>query len=686
MTLDKVDEECINNIRILAADIVDKANSGHPGAPMGMAPFAHLIWGKVMNYSPADPKWPSRDRFVLSNGHACALLYTMLHLSGFKLTMDDLKSFRQLHSKCPGHPECHMTEGVECTTGPLGQGIANAVGLAIAEENLRATYNKPGFDVINNFTYVFCGDGCLQEGVSAEASSLAGHLGLGRLIILYDDNGITIDGHTDLSFSEDVLARYKAYGWHTQTVLNGDNNLAGLEVAVKAAQAVTDKPSIIAVKTIIGYGSEKQGTHGIHGSPLGAKDTAGVKQKFGYDPKQHFVVKPEVAQRYAAVKAKGSALVAQWNVMMSEYSKKHPELATEFKRRFRGELPEGWAKALPKYDEKSKADSTRNLSGHVLNALAKTMPELIGGSADLTPSNMTELKGVDDFQVKTRRGRYLRFGIREHGMAAIGNGLHAYGGMLPFTATFFNFIEYAFPAVRLSALSHHQQLYVMTHDSIGLGEDGPTHQPIEAAALCRATPNILTFRPADGNETAGAYKQAILHKSTPSVLILSRQGMNHVPNSSHDAVALGAYVCVDCNGKPDLILIGTGSEVGLCISAAEQLTKKGIKVRVVSMPCWELFDAQLVSYRRKVLTPGVATIAVECLSTTGWEKYSHTCFGMTTFGESAPIKDVMKHFGYTPDQVTNRALNYLSDTAAQAKELGQAPFGLLSTHIAGSKL
>lgn len=681
---DKIDQECVNNIRVLAADTVGKANSGHPGAPMGMAPMAHVLWNHILKYAPSHPKWANRDRFVLSNGHACALQYTMLHLSGFNLSLDDLKNFRQLHSKTPGHPESFVTEGVEVSTGPLGQGIANAVGLAIAEENMRARFNKKGFNVIDNFTYVFCGDGCLQEGVSGEASSLAGHLGLGKLIVLYDDNNITIDGNTSLSFTEDVLARYRSYAWHTLEVTHGDEDLSSIHKAVLAAQAVTDKPTIISIKTVIGFGSKQQNTHGVHGSPLKKEDIAQLKAKWGFDSSAHFAVKPEVKERYGKVRAQGEALVAEWHHMFSEYTKHYPDLAAEFQRRMRGELPNNWQAALPKWTPGDKPTATRAISGQVLNALAPVFPELIGGSADLTPSNKTALKGETDFQKGTREGRYLRFGVREHGMAAIGNGLSAYGGFIPFTATFFTFIEYCFPAVRLAALSKHQHLFVMTHDTIFLGEDGPTHQPIEQAALCRATPNLLLFRPADGNETAGAYIQAMLHRQTPSVLVLTRQGVPTLPNSTAEKVALGAYVVQDTQGTPDLIFVATGSEVGLAMDSAALLHKKGVKARVVSMPCWKLFDLQDAKYRCSILTPGVPVIAVEALSTFGWERYSHTCFGMTTFGESAPYKAVKENFGFTPEKTAARALDFLQEAVARAKATGIPAFGLLSTHARAS--
>mmetsp|Transcript_5285 Transcript_5285/g.8300 ORF Transcript_5285/g.8300 Transcript_5285/m.8300 type:complete len:687 (+) Transcript_5285:50-2110(+) len=686
MSFNQQDIECVNNIRVLSADVVQKANSGHPGMPMGMAPIAHVLWDKVMNFSPTNPKWANRDRFVLSNGHGCALLYTMLHLCGYNLSMADLQKFRQLHSKTPGHPENFMTEGIEVTTGPLGQGIANAVGLAIGEAHTAATFNKPGFPIIDHFTYVFCGDGCLQEGVSGEASSLAGHLGLGKLIVLYDDNKITIDGETSLSFSENVLLRYQAYGWHTQTVLNGDDNLDGILSAIQFAQKVTDKPSIIAIKTVIGFGSAKQGKESVHGAPLGDKDLAAVKAKFGFNPEEKFFVTPAVAKTYGTKKADGAAKVQQWGDMVSSYCRAFPHEGAELVRRLKGELPNGWDKTLPRFSPEDKADATRNLSGKVLNAIAQAVPELCGGSADLTPSNKTALKGIKDFQKGSEAGRYIRFGVREHGMAAIGNGLAAYGGIVPFTATFLNFIQYCFPSVRLAALSGFRQLFVMTHDSIGLGEDGPTHQPVEAINHCRATPNVYLFRPADGNETSGSYLAA-MNKHAPSVLCLSRQGLPHLARSSIENTLKGGYVVFESkNGsKPDLVYVATGSEVSLAIEAAK--TMAGKNVRVVSMPCCELFDEQSSNYRASVITPGVPTIAIETAGVQGWEKYSHYCIGMRSFGASAPIKAVMKEFGFTTDQVVATTERFLASAKALGSSLSLSPFSILQTHLSAvSKL
>ena len=503
-----VDTTCIDTIRVLGADIVQKANSGHPGAPMGCAPMAHTLFGKTMRYAPSDPKWPNRDRFVLSNGHSCALLYTMLHLTGYERpTMADLKNFRQLNSVTAGHPENVLLDGVEVSTGPLGQGISNAVGLAIAEKHLGARFNKPGLaPLVDHSTFVICGDGCLQEGVSSEACSLAGHLKLGKLCVLYDDNDITIDGGTNLSFTEDVAKRFEAYGWHVQSVADGNStDTSALEAAIAAARAVTDNPSLIKVKTTIGLGSAKEGTHSVHGAPLGAEDLAQVKSRYGFDPEAKFVVPPAVSEFYGQMVAKGQAHVAEWNSVLAAYEAADPASTAEFKRRCcSGALPAGWKDALPRYTAGTSADkASRNYSQDVINALAPLLPELVGGSADLTPSNKTNFKGCVDFQHGTPAGRYLRFGVREHGMAAVCNGLAAHGGILPYCATFLTFVGYALGAIRVTALSHFRVLYVMTHDSIGLGEDGPTHQPIETLASLRSMPNHLVIRPADGNETSG---------------------------------------------------------------------------------------------------------------------------------------------------------------------------------------
>ncbi|GAB5354624.1 hypothetical protein AAMO2058_000134800 [Amorphochlora amoebiformis] len=659
----------IATIRCLAADVVQKANSGHPGAPMGMASMAHVLWGEVMKYNPKNPKWIARDRFVLSNGHSCALQYIMLHLTGYdSVGLGDLKKFRQIFSYTPGHPEVHCTPGVEVSTGPLGQGISNAVGMAIAESHLAATYNKPGFDIFNNYTYVCTGDGCMQEGVASESCSLAGHLGLGKLIVLYDDNNITIDGETDLSFTEDVGKRFEAYGWQVLEVKDAINDVDAIRKAIKTGQEEKNRPTFIKCKTIIGFGSGKQGTHGVHGAPLGDEDVKNVKKKFGMDPEKTFVVPEEVGKAYNNVEA-GSKCEAEWKELFGKYEAKYPKEAKEILRRFAGKFPEDWASVIPSYKPGDKAVATRNLSGVVLNALAAKLPEIIGGSADLTPSNKTALKCTTDYQKKTPAGRYMRFGVREHGMGAVGNGLHAYGGILPFTATFLTFIEYMFPAVRLAALSGHKHLFIMTHDSIGVGEDGPTHQPIEQMAIVRATPNVLMFRPADGNETGGAYKVAFEQEFTPSVLALSRQKLPQLKGSSIESVSKGAYILEDVK-DPDLILIASGSEVSACVAAAKEM--KELKVQVVSMPCFKLFDEQPIEYRRKILPFKVPIVAVEAASALGWYKYAHHTICMTTFGCSGKGAHCLEHFGFVPGKIAASVHEWYKTTGKEIMGCGLA--------------
>ena len=660
----KIASRCIDTVRVLSADMVEKANSGHPGAPMGCAPIAHVLFANVMKYNPKSPKWSDRDRFVLSNGHSCALLYSMLHLTGYELSLDDLKKFRQLGSKTPGHPENFLTAGVEVSTGPLGQGISNAVGLAIAESHLAATFNREGYPIVDHYTYVLCGDGCLQEGVSSEASSLAGHLGLGKLIVCYDDNHVTIDGDTALSFTEDVNMRYQSYGWHVQTV-SDVNDIHALQLAIGEAKAVHDKPSLIKIRTIIGQGSLKEGTGHVHGAPLGAADLAQVKEKYGFSSSESFAVPAEVAGYYSHVGEAGVSEEQKWADLFANYSRAHPHLAAEYSRRMSGALPADWKSSLPSYSAgEAKAAATRNRSEEVLNALAKHLPELMGGSADLTPSNLTSLKGCEDFQKATPAGRYIRFGVREHGMAAICNGMFAHGGFRPYCATFMNFIGYALGSVRLSALSQFGVLYIMTHDSIGLGEDGPTHQPVEMLEYLRATPNLLTFRPCDGNETVGAYVLAMERAGTPAVISLSRQAAPTLERSSADKVALGAYTVHETapGAQPVLVLAATGTEVGLAIQVARQLEKDNshISVRVVSMPCFELFDKQTLEYQLEVFPDGVPVMSVEAAGVEGWRKYAHAPFGMTGYGCSAPGNDVYSHFGFTVANLSSKALEVVA--------------------------
>ncbi|KAG0230977.1 Transketolase [Actinomortierella wolfii] len=656
MTFNELDIKAINTIRALAADVVFKSNSGHPGAPMGCAPMAHTLWTRFLNCNPQNPTWANRDRFVLSNGHACALQYIMLHLLGYpKMTMDDLKNFRQLNSNTPGHPESHLTVGVEVTTGPLGQGFANAVGLAIGEAHMAATFNKPGYEIFNNYTYMITGDGCLQEGVAAEAASLAGHLQLGKLIALYDDNHITIDGDTEVSFTEDVKKRFEAYGWHVLEVKDGNTDLAAIAAAIEEAKKVTDKPSIIKIFTTIGFGSKIQGTEKVHGSPLKADDIAQLKAAFGFNPEEKFHVGQDVYDAYKARAAHGAKLNQEWDELVAKYSVEYPELAAELKRRLANELPKDWAKNLPTFTPADKPTATRKLSEAVLNKIADVLPELMIGSADLTGSNLTRWKTAVDFQPESTKignfaGRYLRYGVREHGMSAIMNGLDAYGGIIPGGATFLNFISYASGAVRLSALSGHRVLYIMTHDSIGLGEDGPTHQPIETMAMIRATPNLIDYRPADGNETSGAYLFAIESKKRPTVLAFTRQDLPQLEGSSIEKTLKGGYVLQDVEDA-QVTLVGTGSEVSLCVDAAKELAKKGIKARVVSMPSTKVFDEQPFEYRASVLKDGIPTVSVEAMTTFGWAKYAHESIGIDTFGASGPYKEVYAHFGLVPDAV-----------------------------------
>ncbi|KAJ2054117.1 Transketolase [Coemansia sp. RSA 922] len=664
-----INQLSINTIRVLAADMVQAANSGHPGAPMGCAPMAHVLFTRFLTANPKNSKWLNRDRFVLSNGHGCALQYVLLHLMGYKVTMDDLKNFRQLGSKTPGHPENTHTDGIEVTTGPLGQGISNAVGMAIAERHLAATFNKPGFTVIDNTVYAIAGDGCLQEGVASEASSLAGHLQLGNLIVLYDSNGIQIDGSTKLGFTENVLERYAAYGWHTLEVADGDNDLDGLARAIEAAKAETDRPTLIKVETTIGFGAAKAGTEGVHGAPLGAESLAAVKALFDFDPAQKFSVADAVYDFYAQRAAEGARREDEWNALLAEYAQAHPELHAELVRRIEGRLPDGWEKALPRYTPADKPVATRKLSEGVLNAIAGLVPELIGGSADLTGSNLTRWKGAVDFQPEATglgsyAGRYVRYGVREHGMAAISNGIAAYGANIPFASTFLNFISYAAGATRLSALSHLRVLYIMTHDSIGLGEDGPTHQPIETMAMLRATPNYLNFRPADGNEVSAAYLAALQHSDRPSVLSLTRQNLPQLEGSSIESAMLGGYNLQmfgsDDGAKLDLLIVGTGSETSLAVDTAKLLAaENGLAVKVVSMPCLELFNAQSDEYRHSVLTPGVPSISVEALSTFGWHKYVHRPIGIDSFGASGPVDKLYKHFGLVPEVIAGKAIKLI---------------------------
>jgi transketolase len=649
--MENIDQKAIDTIRTLSADIVQKAKSGHPGAPMGMSAMAHILFSKHLRFNPKNPKWANRDRFVLSNGHSSALLYAMLHLTGYEeWSMDVLKTFRQLGSIAAGHPENHA-DGIEVTTGPLGQGITNAVGLAMAEAHMAARYNKDGLNLVDHFTYVFCGDGCLQEGISSEASSLAGHLGLGKLIVLYDDNSITIDGKTELSFSEDVNKRYEAYGWHVQSVAQGNTDLEGLDKAIQNAKAVTDKPSFIKVTTIIGFGSSKQGSHDVHGSPLGDEEIAKLKTKLSFDPTQTFFV-PEDVKKFYDRSERGKNDEEEWNKIHTQYQSKFPD--SDFDRRTAGKLPEGWDQDLPKYSTSDSPAATRVTSGKILNFFAKRIPDLFGGSADLNPSCFTYLNDDKDFLKGHYDQRNIRFGVREHAMAAICNGICAYGGLIPFCSTFLNFIGYAYGAVILSALSREGVLYVFTHDSVFLAEDGPTHQPIEKYMTCRATPNLNFWRPADSNETLACYVHAIRSRQTPTVMSLTRQNVPVLAGSSVEKALLGGYV-VHSVENPKLILVSTGSEVNVCVKAAEN----NGSFNVVSLPCWELFDEQPEEYRKSVFPEGIPVLSVEAGATLGWERYAHASHGINTFGVSATGNDVAKHFELLPPQIESKALKVL---------------------------
>ena len=659
-----LEELCINSIRFLAIDAVEKAKSGHPGLPMGAAPMAFVLWDRFMRFNPKNPKWFNRDRFILSAGHGCMLQYALLYLTGYdSVTLDDIKQFRQWESRTPGHPENFMTQGVEVTTGPLGQGIANAVGLAMAEAHLAAKFNKPDHTIVDHYTYVILGDGCQMEGVSGEACSLAGHLGLGKLIALYDDNHISIEGDTSLAFTEDVGKRFEAYNWHVITVdntaLDEDTNLEAVHKAIEEAKKVTDKPSMIKVRTIIGYGSpNKRNSYSAHGAALGGDEVKATRDflKWEHAP---FEIPEDALSHFRKAVDRGAQAEQEWQKAFDAYKAAYPAEAAEYERAVAGKLPEGWDQVLPTYKPEDKADSTRNHSGKCLNALAGVLPELIGGSADLASSNMTLLKGEKDFQKGQYEGRNLRFGVREHGMGAIANGMVLHGGLIPYCATFLVFADYMRGAIRLSALSEAGVIYVMTHDSVALGEDGPTHQPVETIASLRVIPDLLVMRPADGNETSGAYKVAVESRTRPTLMALSRQNLPNLAGSSIEGTAKGAYILSDDGGTPDIILIGTGGETYLCVDAAEKLRAAGNKVRVVSMPCWELFDLQDAAYRESVLPKAVTKrLAVEAACSFGWGRYLGSegdSISIDRFGASAPGPVALEKFGYTVDNVVAKA-------------------------------
>ncbi len=661
-TTQDIEQLGINTVRVLSADAVQKANSGHPGTPMGIAPIGHVLWAHTMNYNPNNPEWPNRDRFILSAGHACMLQYSFLYLTGNDVTLDDIKNFRQLHSKTAGHPEYELIAGVDVTTGPLGQGFANGVGFAIAQKNLAGRYNKPGFNIFDYKIYAICSDGDIMEGVTAEAASLAGHLKLGNMIYFYDDNHISIEGDTNLAFNEDVAKRFEAYGWHVQTLPDG-NDLQALHTAVKNAQQETERPSLIKVRTHIAFGSpNKVDTAGSHGSPLGAEEIKLVKKNFGFDPEQSFVVPEEVLTYYRGKGNEGVELEKKWNELYESYKEKFPELWKEYDLERNGKLPEGWTKNLPVFAATEGKVATRQASGKVLNAIAASLPSLIGGSADLSPSTDTNLKQYSSFTAEDRGGRNFHFGIREHAMGSALNGIALTKGMIPYGATFLIFSEYMRPPIRLAAIMKIRPIFVYTHDSIGLGEDGTTHQPIEQLISLRSIPNLMVIRPADANETAQAWRVAIEHKDGPVALVLTRQAIPVIDQQKFapaTELEKGAYILSDSEKEPDLILIGTGSEVPLIISAQEKLKGESIAARVISMPSWELFEKQDQAYKEKVFPKAMKKrLAVEAGSPLGWHKYvtdEGDIIGMTTFGESAPAEELYKKFGFTVENVVAKA-------------------------------
>jgi len=660
------DALCINTIRFLAADAVQKAKSGHPGLPMGAAAMAYVLWTRFLKHDPTDPAWPDRDRFVLSAGHGSMLLYALLHLTGYDLPLAEIQRFRQWGSKTPGHPERGLTPGVEATTGPLGQGVANAVGMAVAERHLAARFNQPGHVVVDHHTYALCSDGDLMEGVAAEAVSLAGHLGLGRLILLYDDNQVSLAGRASLSFSEDVPRRFEGYGWHTHVVPDG-NDVEAVDKAIRSAQAESERPSLIAVRTIIGYGApHKQATHEAHGEPLGDDELRAAKQALGWPVEPMFLLPEPALAHFREARTRGARWRGEWQGRFDAWAAAHPDLARQWREGQTGALPEGWDRDLPTFSPETPV-ATRDASGAVLTAMSPRIPHLIGGDADLAPSTKTLVKSAGSFQRLSPGGRHLHFGVREHAMGAIANGIICHGGLLVFVGTFFVFSDYMRPAVRLAALSELPVVYVWTHDSIGLGEDGPTHEPIEHLAALRAMPNLVVIRPADAAETVVAWRVALARRHGPTALVLTRQ---KVPVPDRRTVGLaeglrrGAYVLADPpQGVPELILIGTGSEVALVTLAQAELARAGVRARVVSMPSWELFEAEPAEYRDAVLPPAIgARLAVEAGATFGWERWvgaSGAVIGIDRFGASAPGEVNFRELGFTAERVVARARTLL---------------------------
>ncbi|MGB7395724.1 MAG: transketolase [Pricia sp.] len=664
---DTIEQEAINTVRVLSADAVQKADSGHPGTPMALAPMGHVLWTEAMNYNAKNPEWANRDRFILSAGHACMLQYSFLYLTGFGLSMDDIKDFRQLHSKTPGHPESHLTDGVEVTTGPLGQGFANGVGFAIAQKYMAARFNKPDFDLFDYKIYAICSDGDLMEGVASEAASMAGHLKLGNMIYLYDDNHITIEGDTDLAFDENVGERFRAYGWHVQEISDG-NDLEGISDAIEKAKKETDKPSLIMVRTEIGYGSpNKVNTSGAHGSPLGEDEVRLVKENFGFDPDKSFVVSEEVLDLYRKAGERGAEKEEAWDKLFKEYKKKYSDLAEEYESIMDGQLPKGWKDKLPVFKAGGNKIATRKASGKTLNAIAEYLPNLIGGSADLAPSNSTNLDDYDSFTANHPEGRNFHFGVREHAMGSVLNGMALSGYLIPYGGTFLIFSDYMRPPMRLAAIMQIRPIFVFTHDSIGLGEDGTTHQPVEQLAGLRSVPNMTTIRPGDANETAHAWRVALEHRSGPVSIILTRQGLPVIDQDKYTTanhLEKGAYTLSDSDGKPEVILIATGSEVSLILAAQEKLSDEGINARVVSMPSWELFEKQDASYKEEVLPKSLRRrVAVEAGSPMGWHRYvtdEGIVIGIDKFGESAPGGELMKEYGFSVDNVVKQAKSLLS--------------------------
>ncbi len=670
-TAQNLDLLCINTIRTLAMDAVQAANSGHPGTPMALAPIAYLLYTRHLRHSPRHPDWPDRDRFVLSCGHASMLLYASLHLAGYDLSLEDLKHFRQWGSRTPGHPEHGLTPGVETTTGPLGQGFANGVGMAIAEAHLAARFNRPGHEIVNHWTYAIASDGDLMEGISHEAASLAGHLKLGKLVYLYDDNHITIEGSTDLAFSEDVAQRFAGYGWHVQRVADG-NDLAALDAAILAAKAEAARPSLILVRTHIGYGSpHKQDTAEAHGSPLGAEEIALTKAAYGWPVDAQFLVPEEVRTHFGRCVERGAQLHAEWDGRRTAYARALPDLAAEWRAALAGELPAGWERALPAFKPEDGSLATRSWSQRVINAIAPALTTLVGGSADLAPSTNTLIKGGGDLEAGSPGARNMHFGIREHAMCGVLNGMALHRGVRPYGATFLVFSDYMRPSLRLAALMRLPVIVVFTHDSVGLGEDGPTHQPIEQLAALRAIPGMTVIRPADGPETAAAWRAALLHGDGPTLLVLSRQKVPAIDRTRFapaDGLLRGAYVLAEASGgKPRLLLLATGSEVGLVLAAREQLEKDGTPTRVVSMPSLEIFARQDAEYRDAVLPPAVrARLAVEAAAGFGWHRWVGTAGDVVSiehFGASAPYERIFKEFGFTAENVVSRARAVLARAA-----------------------